>query len=82
MQKLLLILFLVWIFLSIISAILIHFNKKTNKFFKREWKDIKLLNKNLSIRIIMFFLMILLLPITLKDSLRLVYHSLNKSKNK
>jgi len=82
MQKLLLILFLVWIFLSIISAILIYFNQKTRKFFKREWKDIKLLNKNLSIRIILFFLMILLLPITLKVSLRLVYLSLNKSKNK
>jgi hypothetical protein len=80
-MKMVFLLFVIfWFLLSFISAILILFNKKTRKFFKREWKDIKLINRNMYFRIIVFILMIIILPITLKDSLRLVYHSLNKNK--
>lgn len=80
-MKMVFLLFVIfWFLLSFISAILILLNKKTRKFFKREWKDIKLINRNMYFRVIVFILMIIILPITLKDSLRLVYHSLNKNK--
>lgn len=72
---------LVWIFLSAISFIPIFLNKKIKQFFKKEVKEIASSTNNTFKRLLMFITLFFMMPITLKESFRIIYVSVFPKKN-
>lgn len=72
---------LVWIFLSAISFIPIFLNKKIKQFFKKEVNEIASSTNNAFKRLLMFITLFFMMPITLKESLRIIYVSVFPKKN-